>query len=165
MKLAKTRFRPRPRSLALTVHFAISPVGLPSGQDFSRWVSAALKTRRPAEIGLRIVDAEEGQALNREYREKDYATNVLSFALNEGEDFAELPLIGDVVLCAPVVEKEAIEQNKTLLAHYAHLTVHGMLHLQGFDHEDDADAAEMEKLETAILARLGYADPYHSEQA
>lgn len=70
MKLAKTRFRPRPRSLALTVHFAISPVGLPSGQDFSRWVGAALKTRRPAEIGLRIVDAEEGQALNREYREK-----------------------------------------------------------------------------------------------
>lgn len=110
------------------------------------------------------MDADEGRQLNHDYRGKDYATNVLSFALNEGDPVPGLPLIGDLVLCAPVVEKEAAEQNKPLQAHYAHLLVHGMLHLQGFDHEQDDEAETMEALETVIMQRLGYPDPYREEQ-
>lgn len=138
--------------LSLAVQFATKPETLPSRHFLRKWVLAALQC--DAEIALRIVDAEEGQALNRDYRGKDYATNVLTFPLNEE------PLMGDIVLCAPVVEKEAAEQGKTLEAHYAHLVVHGMLHLQGHDHENEADAEEMEALETQIVAKLGYADPY-----
>ena len=109
-----------------------------------------------AEITVRIVDAEEGQALNRDYRQKDYATNVLTF------DYATEPVVmADLVLCAPVVAQEAKEQKKTLAAHYAHLLVHGTLHAQGWDHEtSEADADEMEAYETDIMAELGYADPY-----
>ncbi len=166
MKLAKTRFRPAPRQLDLDIHFAVRPLGTPSPADFARWVSAALGSVRMAQLGLRVVDADEGQALNRDYRGKDYATNVLTFALNEGEEMiAGLPLFGDIVLCAPVVAREAEEQDKDITAHYAHLTVHSVLHLRGFEHEDDAEAEEMERLEASILARLGYADPYASEKA
>jgi probable rRNA maturation factor len=109
-----------------------------------------------AEITVRIVDAEEGQALNRDYRHKDYATNVLTF------DYASQPLVmADLVLCAPVVAREAKELNKTLASHYAHLLVHGTLHAQGWDHEtSEADAQAMEARETEILAGLGVADPY-----
>ena len=109
-----------------------------------------------AEITVRIVDAEEGQALNRDFRGKDYATNVLTF------DYATEPVVmADLVLCAPVVAREAKEQKKTLAAHYAHLLVHGTLHAQGWDHEtSEEDADEMEAYETDILAELGYADPY-----
>ena len=119
-----------------------------------RWVRHALDL--PGEITVRIVDAEEGQALNREYRHKDYATNVLTF------DYTQDPVVSaDLVLCAPVVEKEAKEQGKSLQAHYAHLIVHGTLHAQGWDHEiSEEDAQAMEARESVVLMRLGFADPY-----
>ena len=119
----------------------------------TRWIRHALAS--DAEITVRIVDAEEGQTLNRDYRQKDYATNVLTF------DYTQEPLVtADLVLCAPVVAKEAKEQGKTLQEHYAHLIVHGTLHAQGWDHELDEDAQVMELRETEILARLGIANPY-----
>ena len=119
----------------------------------ARWVRAALDA--PAEITVRIVDAEEGRALNASYRSKDYATNVLTF------DYAHEPVVvADLVLCAPVVAREAQEQGITLADHYAHLLVHGALHAQGWDHEDEAEAVEMEARETEVLAGLGIADPY-----
>ncbi len=118
-----------------------------------RWIRAALDA--PAEITVRLVGADEGQALNRDYRSKDYATNVLTF------DYARSPLVvADLVLCAPVVEREAVEQGRSLEAHYAHLLVHGALHAQGLDHEDEEEARVMEARETDVLRALGYADPY-----
>ena len=128
-------------------------------QKLRRWVQAALMA--PAELTIRFVDAEEGQALNRDYRGKDYATNVLTFAYNEGETVAaDEPTRADIILCTDVLEREAAEQNKTLEEHSAHLVVHGVLHAQGYDHDDDAEAAEMEQLERDILTALGYPDPY-----
>ncbi len=124
-----------------------------------RWVKAALLA--PAELTIRFVDAEEGRSLNRDYRGKDYATNVLTFAYNEGEQLADdEPTRADIILCTDVLETEAAEQGKTVEEHTAHLIVHGVLHAQGYDHEDDADATEMEQLERDILATLGYPDPY-----
>jgi len=118
-----------------------------------------------AEIGVRVVDEAEGQQLNLDYRGRDYATNVLTFALSEGEELPGLPLFGDIVLTASVVQREAREQGKTLEAHYAHLVVHSMLHLQGFDHVEEDEAQKMETLETVIVMRLGYPDPYGEEHA
>jgi probable rRNA maturation factor len=119
----------------------------------ARWIRAALDA--PGEITVRIVGAEEGQALNREYRAKDYATNVLTF------DYAHEPVVSaDLVLCAPVIAREAAELGITLQAHYAHMLVHGTLHAQGFDHEDDAEARAMEARETTLMNALGFADPY-----
>lgn len=120
----------------------------------SKWIRHALAV--DAEMAVRIVGIEEGQQLNREYRKKDYATNVLTF------DYQQAPTVmADLVICAPVVEREAQEQNKTLEEHYAHLLVHGTLHAQGWDHEtSEEDADEMEAYETDIMAELGYADPY-----
>ena len=122
----------------------------------ARWIRHALQA--DGEITVRIVDAEEGQALNRDYRHKDYATNVLTF------DYAQEPVVcADLVLCAPVVAREAQENGKTLEAHYAHMLVHGILHAQGWDHETSAeDADEMEALETDIMRKLGFANPYGS---
>jgi probable rRNA maturation factor len=119
----------------------------------ARWIRATLQS--DAEITVRIVDAAEGQALNRDYRHKDYATNVLTF------DYSQEPIVtADLVLCAPVVALEAKDQNKTLEEHYAHLLVHGALHAQGWDHEEDEDAQVMELRESEIMARLGFANPY-----
>lgn len=112
----------------------------------------------PAELTVRIVDAEEGQCLNRDYRGKDYATNILTFAYTEDSD-AEVTA-ADLILCTDVLEREAAEQNKTLLVHAQHLLVHGVLHAQGYDHEDDEEAEEMEALEIEILAELGIDNPY-----
>jgi probable rRNA maturation factor len=119
----------------------------------ARWVRAALEA--PAQITLRIVDEDEGRALNRDFRQRDYATNVLTF------DYQREPLVvADLVLCAPVVSREAREQRKPLEAHYAHLIVHGTLHAQGWDHEKARDAKRMEARETELLAALGYPSPY-----
>lgn len=128
----------------------------------ARWIRAALAA--PAQLAVRIVDEDEGRALNRDYRGKDYATNVLTFAYGEdrpaGAGEEAPPLEADLVLCAPVVEREAREQGRSLEAHYAHLLVHGTLHAQGHDHEEADEAERMEALESAILQRLGFADPY-----
>lgn len=125
-----------------------------SRSKVTRWIRHALAV--DAEITVRIVDAEEGQALNLQYRQKDYATNVLTF------DYQQEPTVmADLVLCAPVVEREAQEQNKTLEEHYAHLLVHGTLHAQGWDHETgEEDAEEMEAYESDIMRELGFEDPY-----
>jgi probable rRNA maturation factor len=128
-------------------------------QKIRRWVQAALLG--PAELTIRFVDAAEGQALNRDYREKDYATNVLTFAYNEGEELADdEPTRADIILCTDVLEREAGEQKKTVEEHTAHLVVHGVLHAQGYDHENDEEATEMEQFERDILEALGYPDPY-----
>ena len=154
-----------PRRLDLSVQYACNREGVPCRADFRRWLRAA--EPGAARITVRLVDEAEGRELNRDYRGKDYATNVLTFAYDEGEDMPlpeGLPLMGDLVLCRQVVEREATEQGKALDAHYAHLSVHGMLHLQGFDHEVDAEAEEMEAREREILATLGYPDPYAGER-
>jgi probable rRNA maturation factor len=143
--------------LTLAVQYASANDDLPTRAQFRKWAKSALGL--DAEIALRIVDETEGRTLNREYRGREYATNVLTFCLAE-----EPVLMGDIVLCAPVVTREAETQQKPLLAHYAHLTVHGVLHLQGYDHETEAEAELMESLETEILIKMGYADPYLSEK-
>ena len=139
--------------LSLSVQYAVDASNLPTRSQFRRWIQCALQ--RDVKIALRIVGLAEGRTLNKNYRAKDYATNVLTFVYHDTD-----PWSGDIVMCAPVVAKEAHEQHKTLAAHYAHLALHAALHLQGYDHENDADATEMEALETALLAKLRYADPY-----
>jgi probable rRNA maturation factor len=141
------------RALTLSVQYASNADGLPTRTDVRRWVKASLLD--DATVTVRFVEAIEGRALNAEFRGRDYATNVLTFVYDD-----DAPRAGDIVLCAPVVRKEADEQGKTLAAHYAHLVVHGMLHLQGFDHERAPDAELMESRETNILAGLGFANPY-----
>ncbi|ATS21620.1 heat-shock protein [Xanthomonas phaseoli pv. phaseoli] len=156
-----------PVRLDVAVSYALPRAGLPSAVSFRKWVAAALKGRiREADLAVRVVDEKEGCSLNHHYRGKDYATNVLSFPaeLPEGLPMGiKMPLLGDLVICAPVVAREAAEQGKLLAAHYAHLTVHGTLHLLGWDHEDDKEAEAMEQLEREILADLGIDDPYAGE--
>ena len=139
------------KPLALAIQRASRAGHIPADRDLRRWARAALS--RPAAVTLRFVAATEGRRLNREYRGKDYATNVLTFV------YGARPLAGDVVICAPVVAIEAREQGKTVAAHYAHLVVHGLLHLQGLDHDTEAAASAMEALEGRILGRLGFGDP------
>ena len=151
------------RRLNLSVQYACNTDGVPSRPQFRAWARAALNAdgMRGGQITLRLVEADEGQTLNRDYRGKDYATNVLSFPY----EIAPV-VIGDLAICHPVVVREAAEQGKTLEAHYAHLVVHGVLHLQGYDHETgEADAARMEDKEREILASLGFADPYNTGKA
>ena len=141
-------------ALQLSLQFAdTTDRALVTRPSVQRWLRAALE--RPAEITVRVVDAAEGQALNREFRGKEYATNVLTF------DYAREPVVvADLVLCGPVVRREADDQGIALLAHYAHLIVHGALHAQGYDHESDAEATVMERRESDLLRRLGFDDPY-----
>ena len=139
--------------LSLSVQYATKAEGLPTRTEVRKWVRATHPGA--AELTVRFVDAEEGRSLNAQYRGKDYATNVLTFP------YAQAPVLaGDIVLCLPVVQREAAEQGKPAAAHFAHLVVHGMLHLQGYDHETGAEARAMERMEREILARLGYPDPY-----
>lgn len=136
---------------------------LPAQEWFVKWIEAAARAinhKRSGEITVRLVDEEEGRELNATYRQKDYATNVLSFPYVCDEQ----TLSGDLVLCPGVVAREAQEQDKTLTAHYAHLVVHGVLHLQGFDHLTEEDAEAMESVEKRILASLGFADPYADDE-
>jgi probable rRNA maturation factor len=147
--------RKSPRRLALSVQYGVAPRGLPSRGRLRTWAKAALG--RDAAVTLRLVGTAEGRRLNRQYRGRDYATNVLTFVYDDTR-----PLSGDIVLCVPKIAREAREQGKTLEAHYAHLVVHGMLHLQGYDHEKARDARVMESLESAVVTSLRYADPYKS---
>ena len=152
-----------PIRLDVAVGYAVPRAGVPAAASFRKWVAAALTGRiREADLAIRIVGAKEGRALNRHYRGKDYATNVLSFPAELPEG-VKMPLLGDLVICAPVVAREAKEQHKPAVAHYAHLTVHGVLHLLGWDHDDDKEAEAMEQLERDILAELGLPDPYAEE--
>jgi len=147
------------------VGYAVPRRGVPAAASFRRWAAAALRgagRRRAAELSIRIVGAREGRAMNHTYRGRDRATNVLSFPV-ELPPGVRLPLIGDLVICAPVVAREAAEQGKAPRDHYAHLTVHGVLHLLGHDHLEPAEAARMEALEIRILAALGIADPYAAD--
>jgi probable rRNA maturation factor len=139
--------------LDFSLQLASQAANIPSASQFKRWVRAALRVE--TSLAIRVVDEEEGKQLNASYRGKDYPTNVLTFPLTE-----EPLLMGDIVICAPVVAREAKEQGKALLAHYAHMTVHGVLHLHGYDHEIDAQADLMEAMEIAILQKLGFANPY-----
>ena len=137
---------------------------LPSEQDFQKWLSDTVSQFQPdAEVTIRLVDEKESHELNLEYRGKDKPTNVLSFPF-EAPPGIELDLLGDLVICKQVVEKEAQEQNKSLSAHWAHMVVHGALHLLGYDHIEDDEAEEMESLETDIMQSMGFDDPYAAEK-
>lgn len=155
-----------PIRLDVSVSYAAPRAGIPSALSFRKWVAAALAARiLEADLAIRIVGNKEGRALNRHYRGMDYATNVLSFPADMADGVklpkgVKLPLLGDIVLCAPVVAREAREQKKPLTAHYAHLTVHGVLHLLGWDHQDAREADCMEALEREILGGMGIDDPY-----
>ena len=144
----------------IDVSYGLPRAGLPASSTLRAYAEAALAGRREdAELAIRLVDAEEGRALNRDYRDKDYATNVLSFPA-ELPPGVPLPVLGDLVLCAPVIAREAAEQGKPLKHHYAHMVVHGVLHLLGHDHMHEAEAEAMEAIEREVLAGLGIADPY-----
>ncbi len=135
----------------------------PNDANIQRWVEVTLKyeQQEDIELTLRIVDETESAALNHQYRDKDYATNVLSFTYDIPAE-VEIELLGDLVICAPVVQREAAEQGKPEQAHWAHMIIHGLLHLLGFDHLKDEDAERMEQHEMAILAELGFPDPYET---
>ena len=153
----------RPLELQVSVTFATERAGVPAAASFRQWVAAALQDRvKRADLAVRIVGDVEGRALNRHYRGKDYATNVLSFPaeLPPGLPPGTMPILGDLVICAPVVQREARLQGKQPRAHFAHLTVHGVLHLLGFEHEEPKEAEAMEELEREILDGLGFPDPY-----
>lgn len=152
--MSKPSQPPAENKLSLAVQYVSASDGLPTRAQFRRWFRAALLG--DVNVTLRIVDEAEGRELNHAYRGKDYATNVLTFV------YDDTPVSGDVVICAPVVAKEAAEQGKDLLAHYAHMTVHSALHLQGYDHEVELEAEQMEALETAIMLKLRFANPYQS---
>ncbi|GGC99887.1 rRNA maturation RNase YbeY [Halopseudomonas salina] len=153
---------PDPAPLELDIQRASTAAELPDDESFRHWAGLALSDRPGHELTIRLVDEEESQTLNREYRHKDYPTNVLSFPADLPPEL-NIPLLGDLVICAPVVAREAEEQEKPLQAHWAHMVIHGCLHLIGYDHMEDAQADEMESLERQLLAQLGIADPYLSE--
>ena len=149
----------------LTVDFqqVYAAPGIPSERAFQEWAQLAWQGEDPSEVTIRIVGSDESQALNHQYRGKNKPTNVLSFPF-EAPAGITVPLAGDLVICAPVVEVEAREQQKSIEAHWAHMVVHGMLHLQGYDHIEDEDAEAMEALEVRLLAKLGFGNPYDAEE-
>ncbi|NKF49581.1 rRNA maturation RNase YbeY [Shewanella sp. WXL01] len=146
--------------LDLDLQVATDATNIPSQQDFELWATTAIgNAMTQAELTIRLVDSDESQSLNRNYRGKDKPTNVLSFPF-EAPPEVELPLLGDLIICVSVVEQEAKAQNKSLQAHWAHMVIHGCLHLLGYDHIIDAEAEEMEALETQLIQGLGYDNPY-----
>ena len=148
--------------ITLDLQNACQAANLPEQADFQQWVESALaKYNKPFELTVRLVDIEESQNLNYQYRQKDKPTNVLSFPFEVPEGI-NLDLLGDLVVCAEVVEQEAKEQNKPLKAHWAHMIIHGCLHLLGYDHIREDEAQEMEAIEIKILAQLGFNNPYES---
>lgn len=158
----------------IDLHTDLPPEGLPDAASVTLWAETAARLAGGArgEIAIRLIDEEESRALNHEFRGRDYATNVLSFPFEMSDDLplelqAELGdgIIGDIAICAPVVAREALEQGKPVQAHWAHMVVHGVLHLLGHDHVDDSGAEIMEALEIRILAELGFANPYFTETA
>jgi probable rRNA maturation factor len=146
-------------TIELEIQRATVCAALPTDGQFERWAAVALQGRSEAELTIRLVDREESRDLNRRFRGKDAPTNVLSFPADLPADLA-LPLLGDIVICAPLVAEEAVAQGKREDAHWAHLTIHGILHLLGYDHRQAAAAELMEGLEIRLLAGLGIADPY-----
>ena len=144
--------------IRVEVQFAYSDQNVPSEEQFQCWASK-VESEKVADVAVRIVDEDEMASLNLQYRQKPGPTNVLSFPaeLPEGVD---IPFLGDVIICGPIVAQEASNQGKSLQSHWAHMSVHGILHLQGYDHIDEADAAKMESLETSILIDLGFENPY-----
>tara|TARA_Y100001956_G_scaffold63400_1_gene63726 strand:- start:118 stop:582 length:465 start_codon:yes stop_codon:yes gene_type:complete len=152
-------------SIELDLQFAVeNEEGLPSEQDLQTWLDKTIiPFQKDAELTIRIVDVEESHQLNHEYRGKDKPTNVLSFPF-EAPPGMEINLLGDLIICRQVVEREAVEQNKPLMAHWAHMVVHGSLHLLGYDHIEDDEAEEMESLETEIMQEMGFEDPYLAEK-
>lgn len=151
-------------SVDVVIQFATRKPAVPLAADIRRWVRAALADRHNAQLTVRIVGTEEGTELNSQWRGKPGPTNVLSFPCDGIEGIAP-NLLGDIVICAPVVAREAEEQGKPVQAHWAHMLVHGTLHLLGYDHQKPAEAAQMEQLETDILRKFGYADPYTVPEA
>jgi probable rRNA maturation factor len=150
-----------PSRIELAVQRATHWQPLPSDAQFELWVRTALRGRESAELTIRIVDRGESRAFNRQYRGKDAPTNVLSFPADlPAEVEVEVNLLGDILMCAPLVAEEAREQGKAEQAHWAHLTIHGVLHLLGHDHQETVDAEVMEGLEIALLESLGIANPY-----
>jgi probable rRNA maturation factor len=165
--------------LSLTVQYACNTPDLPTRAQFRRWIKKAL--RCDASLTLRLVDVPEGRSLNNQYRSKNYATNVLTFVYDDDPLYPDIAqekpatksthpdpsgstVRGDVVICAPVVEDEAKQQRKTPVAHYAHLCVHAALHLQGYEHDEEEEALEMESMESALMLELGFQDPYEAGQ-
>jgi probable rRNA maturation factor len=147
--------------LQLSVQYGVARTGLPAKSTIRRWAQAALQglPRRRAALGVRLVGTAESTSLNTRFRHQRHPTNVLSFPF-EAPPGVRSENLGDLVICAPVVRREALRQNKPVRAHWAHMVVHGILHLRGYDHQNRQDATVMEKLETRILRELGYANPY-----
>ena len=150
--------------IELDMQLASEAADLPGEADLRHWCELALRQRSAdSELTIRVVDEAEARELNHTWRHKDYATNVLSFRADIPDGILDIPLLGDLVICAPVVAREAAEQGKLLTAHWAHLVIHGCLHLLGYDHIEEAEAQEMETLERELLAELGHPDPYNDE--
>lgn len=148
--------------IELDLQSACSAPDLPEEDSFRRWAGLALQSKPGHELTIRLVDEAESQSLNRQYRGKDAPTNVLSFPADLPPEL-NIPLLGDLVICAQVVAREALEQDKPLEAHWAHMVIHGCLHLLGYDHSEDSEAEQMEALERQLLAQLGIADPYAAD--
>ncbi len=146
-------------AIEIEVQNASTCAAIPAESHFERWVRSVLQEYEAAELLIRLVDREESRQLNAQFRNIDRPTNVLSFPAQLPPEI-ELPLLGDIVICAPLVESEAAQQGKSLDSHWAHLTIHGLLHLLGYDHQNETEAAKMETLESEILERFGFPDPY-----
>lgn len=146
-------------TIEVDIQRASEAPGQPDDESFIRWAGLALRDKPGHELTIRLVDEEESQSLNRDYRDRDYPTNVLSFPADLPPEL-NIPLLGDLVVCVQVVQREAAEQQKSAESHWAHMVIHGCLHLLGYDHIDDAQAEEMEGIERRLMAELGFSDPY-----